>query len=73
MTKPLVDSVEGARGLGFSELSDLLKILFGSRYAIGMEITIFNPSKDIDGSIARNLVSSLVAGISNNVSYFQIQ
>ena len=47
----------------FSELSDLLKILLDSGRAIGMDITIFNPSKDVDGSIARNLVSSLAAGI----------
>jgi arginase len=63
---PAVDYRLGGGGLSFSELSDLLKILFGSGHAVGMDITIFNPSKDVDGSIARNLVSSLVAGISNN-------
>jgi arginase len=63
---PAVDYRLGGGGLSFSELSDLLKILFGSGRAIGMDITIFNPSKDGDGSIARNLVSSLVAGITYN-------
>jgi arginase len=63
---PAVDYRLGGGGLSFSELSDLLKILFGSGRAIGMDITIFNPSKDADGSIARNLVSSLIAGISYN-------
>jgi arginase len=63
---PAVDYSLGGGGLSFSELSDLLKILFGSGRAIGMDITIFNPSKDGDGSIAHNLVSSLVAGISYN-------
>ena len=63
---PAVDYRLGGGGLSFSELSDLLKILFGSGRAMGMDITIFNPSKDMDGSIAHNLVSSLVAGISYN-------
>ena len=63
---PAVDYRLGGGGLSFSELSDVLKILFGSGHAIGMDITIFNPSKDVDGSVARNLVSSVVAGISYN-------
>ena len=50
----------------FIAVKVILKILFGSGHAIGMDITIFSPSKDVDGSIARNLVSSLVAGISYN-------
>jgi arginase len=50
-------------GLSFSELSDLLRILFGSRRAVGMTITIFNPCMDLDGSIARKLVSSIIAGV----------
>ena len=63
---PAVDYRLGGGGLSFSELSDLLKILFGCGRAIGMDITIFNPSKDVDGSIVRNLVSCLVAGMSYN-------
>jgi arginase len=63
---PAVDYRLEGGGLSFSELSDLLKILFGSGRAIGMDITIFNPSKDVDGSIANNLVSSLAAGMSYN-------
>ena len=50
-------------GLSFSELSDLLRILFASRRAVGMTITIFNPCMDSDGSIARKLVSSIIAGL----------
>ena len=50
-------------GLSFSELSDLLRILFGSRRAVGMTITIFNSCMDLDGSIARKLVSSIIAGV----------
>jgi arginase len=53
-----------AGGLQFTELSELLKVLFLSGSAVGMDITIFNPALDSDGSIARNLVSSIVAGLS---------
>ena len=51
-------------GLSFSELSDLLRILYSSGYALGMSVTIFNPSLDSDGSIARRFVSSIVKGLS---------
>ena len=51
-------------GLTFLELGDLLKILLNSGQAVGMDITIFNPTLDKDGSIARKLVSSIVKGFS---------
>lgn len=60
---PAVDyRLEG--GLSFSELSELLKILVGSGRAVGMDITIFNPNLDLDGSIAREFISSIVKGLS---------
>jgi arginase len=51
-------------GLNFTELGELLKVLLKSGQVVGMDITIFNPSLDKDGSIARKLVSSLVEGLS---------
>jgi arginase len=52
-------------GLTFSELSDLIRILFRSRCpVVGMTITIFNPNMDLDGSTARKFVSSLITGLS---------
>ena len=51
-------------GMNFAELSKLLKILLKSGQAVGMDITIFNPTLDKDGSITGNLVSSLVKGLS---------
>jgi arginase len=51
-------------GITFSELSDLLKLLLSSKKAVGISITIFNPALDNDGSITRNLVSSIVRGLS---------
>lgn len=51
-------------GLTFSELSDLLRLLMLSKKAVGISITIFNPTLDKDGTIARNFVSSIVKGFS---------
>ena len=60
---PAVDYRLGGGGLSFSELSELLKILVASDRAVGMDITIFNPLLDLDGSITRRFVSSLVQGL----------
>ncbi|MDF2737500.1 MAG: arginase family hydrolase, arginase/agmainase/formiminoglutamate hydrolase [Nitrososphaeraceae archaeon] len=51
-------------GLSFNELSELLKIIVDSGRSVGMDITIFNPNLDSDGSIARRFVSSVLEGIS---------
>jgi arginase len=51
-------------GLSFYELSELLKIVVASGRSVGMDITIFNPNLDPDGSIARRFVSSVLEGIS---------
>ncbi len=54
-----------ADGLKLSELSTLLRILISSQRAVGISITIFNPSMDLDGSIAKNLVSSITLGLTD--------
>jgi len=51
-------------GLSYSEPSELLKIIITSGRAVGMDITIFNPNLVLDGSIAREFVSSIVEGLS---------
>jgi arginase len=51
-------------GLSFSDLSELLKIILGSGCAVGLDITIFNPLLDVDGSITGRFISSIVAGLS---------
>ena len=51
-------------GIAFSELSNLLRLLLLSKKAVGISITIFNPTLDKDGSITRNFVSSIVEGLS---------
>jgi arginase len=52
-----------ADGLQWDELSAVLKVLMTSGQAVGLNIGIFNPRLDPDGSIARGLVSSLLAGL----------
>ena len=52
-----------ADGLQWEELSAALKVVMRSGHAVGMNIGIFNPRLDAEGSIARDLVSSLVAGL----------
>lgn len=51
-------------GLSFCELSELLKIIVASGHTVGMDITIFNPNFDLDGSIAHRFVSSVLEGLS---------
>lgn len=60
---PAVDYRLGNGGLEFSELSYILKTLISSQKVIGMTITIYNPNLDPSGSIAKNFVSSIVAGL----------
>jgi arginase len=52
-----------ADGLQWDELSAVLKILMASGQAVGINIGIFNPRLDPHGAIARELVSSLIAGL----------
>lgn len=49
-------------GLCFPELADLLQTLLRTELAVGMDVTIFNPSLDSDGSIAKKLASTITAG-----------
>jgi arginase len=54
-------------GLSFAVLSVVLQTLLTSGRAVGITITIFNPLLDLDGSIARQFVSSLLAGMRASV------
>jgi arginase len=53
-------------GLSFEELAQLLRALIETGKAVGMDITIFNPKLDPDGSISHKLVSCLEAGLSGS-------
>ena len=54
-----------AGGLSWDELSTALKVLMTSGQAVGINIGIFNPRLDEDGSIARRFAASLIAGLSS--------
>jgi len=50
-------------GLRWDELEAVLRIAVASGRVRGIDVTIFNPALDPDGSIAAALVASLVAGL----------
>jgi arginase len=50
-------------GLSWEELATTLQAAIGSGRAIGLDITIFNPKLDGDGSIAAAFVDALVKGL----------
>lgn len=50
-------------GLSFTELTEILQLLMASPKAIGMNITIFNPRLDPDGTIAQSFTQALLAGL----------
>jgi arginase len=50
-------------GLSWDELETVTGMAFGTGRAVGLEVTIFNPTLDADGSITRALVASLVRAL----------
>jgi arginase len=51
-------------GLSWDELTVVLRMAVMTGRAVGIEVTIFNPTLDADGHIAHALVDRLVAGLS---------
>ncbi|MFM7425479.1 MAG: hypothetical protein ACKO7W_10885 [Elainella sp.] len=47
----------------FRQATELLQLLMASPQVIGMNITIFNPELDRDGTIASVFVEALLAGL----------
>ncbi|MCI4364350.1 MAG: arginase family protein [Thermoplasmata archaeon] len=60
---PAVDSPE-PEGLTFEELSELLQGVIASPLAAGLDVTVFDPDLDADGTLAGRLCDALVAGLS---------
>ncbi|MGH9026715.1 MAG: arginase family protein [Acidimicrobiia bacterium] len=52
-------------GLGWDELETVLRVAVESGDVVGLEVTIFNPALDSDGTIARALVACLVRALGN--------
>jgi arginase len=50
-------------GLSWGDLETVLQVAVDSGRAVGLEVTIFNPALDGDGSIARELVGCLARSI----------
>jgi arginase len=50
-------------GLGWDELATVLRAAIASDCAVGLEITIFNPTLDVGNRCARALVDALAVGI----------
>ena len=59
---PAVDYRE-PDGLQFDEVSRIVRAALATGKAVGLELTIFNPALDADGSLARELVEMLEAGL----------
>ena len=53
-------------GLSWDELETVLQVAVDSGRVVGLEVTIFNPALDRDGSIAQELVRCLARGIADN-------
>ncbi|MDQ1275561.1 MAG: arginase [Euryarchaeota archaeon] len=60
---PAVDYPLPDGGLQWDELSFLLRTLISSGQAVGITITIFNPTLDPDVSIASKFAQSIIAGL----------
>ena len=53
-------------GLSWHELATVIRLAIDSHRAVGIEVTIFNPSLDGDGAIARALVDCLVGALADH-------
>ncbi|MGS1097421.1 arginase family protein (plasmid) [Aquamicrobium terrae] len=53
-------------GLSWNELATTLRTSIGSGRAVGIDVTIFNPRLDKDGTIARTFVEVLAAGLAGH-------
>jgi arginase len=51
-------------GLRFDELSEVLQVLLATGRAVGLTVTIFNPTKDPEGAIALRFSESIIRGLS---------
>jgi arginase family enzyme len=59
---PAVDAPEPG-GIAFPELEILLAGLVASPHCLGVEITVFDPDYDLDGTYAQEITAALVAGL----------
>lgn len=61
---PAVDAPDPG-GIAYAELELLLSGLVGTPECLGMELTVFDPDYDPDGSYAAEIVNAVVAGLAS--------
>jgi arginase len=54
-------------GFSWSELTSIVRVALASQRAVGMEITIYNPALDEDGTAGRELTDVLVTALGTSV------
>ncbi|QSB07065.1 arginase family protein [Natronoglycomyces albus] len=59
---PAVDTPEEG-GIDFPQLQEILAGLLASPHCVGMDVTIYDPLQDGDGSAGRNLTNAIVAAL----------
>ena len=55
-------------GFSWSDVTSILRVAVGSRRAVGMEVTIYNPALDEDRRAGRELTNVLVAALGTSAS-----
>src|SRR5262245_40372234 len=60
-------------GLSMNELESILTPAVASGRAVGLEVTIYNPALDEDGSAGRELTNALVFALGISAPWFDIQ
>jgi arginase len=60
---PAVDAPDPG-GIAYAELELLLSGLVGAPECLGVQVTVFDPDYDVDGTYARDVTETLVAGLS---------
>jgi arginase len=56
-------------GLSWNELKSVLTVAIASGRAVGLEVTIYNPALDDDGSAGRELTSTLVVALGTSAPW----
>jgi len=53
-------------GFSWNEMTAILKAAMASRHAVGLEVTIYNPTLDENGAAGCGLTNALVAALAPN-------
>ncbi len=56
-------------GFSWIDAASILKVALASGRAVGMEVTIYNPALDEDGTVGRELTNVLVAALGTSAPW----